>query len=214
MPIQVYKWNTVKSSGGFFLQVLFSHLSSSSSSSSSPSYVVFVPQPSFLVYVSLFILSPVLVFTLLWSLLSLMSVLHVVSVPLTVSFSFQEEMEDLDLSSAPHLVNPGGLLPSCSDRDPLSVCPWICLSFCRGGGWWDVEWRFLWPVCNHFGTIHWSVWCFSNMRHQSRYTRCVFGVHVFHHDPSKYYVTWFFFQASAKSDSQETNVSHLPRWHW
>lgn len=67
---------------------------------------------------------------------------------------------DLGLSSSRCLVNPRRLSPSCSNRDPFSpLCVLmklsVCLSVCCGG-WWDVEWRFLWPVAPYVISQSWN----------------------------------------------------------
>lgn len=67
---------------------------------------------------------------------------------------------DLGLSSSRCLVNPRRLSPSCSNQDPFSpLCVFmklsVCLSVCCGG-WWDVEWRFLWPVAPYVISQSWN----------------------------------------------------------
>lgn len=67
--------------------------------------------------------------------------LHATSVLLMLSVYPSRKKWDLDLSSSPCLVNPGWLLPSCSNPKSILSSLCVCESVC-GGCWWDVEGRF------------------------------------------------------------------------
>lgn len=131
---------------------------------------------------------------------------------------------DLGLSSTHCLVNPHRLSPSCSNQDPFSpVCVFMKLSVCLSvfcGGWWDVEWRFLWPVAPYVTSQSWN----HLLIHMPllKHTPLKAGVCVrcscFCHNPSKCLYHEFSQDASlelasVKQDHPETNLSHLPPWH-
>lgn len=85
-------------------------------------------------------------------------------------FTLTGRDETLTYPSSLCLVNPGWLSPSCFNQDPFSpVCVFMNLSVCLSDcGWWDVEWRFLWPVAPYvvsLGTIHWIICHCWNILH-------------------------------------------------